>query len=102
MEERETNHRQDLDKARLAEQRFEAHIARIRASFMDKARQRVEQRIAQIRLRHEDCQLLGICYFLSIPSLFQFQRKPSEGRAQQPVPAETDAGKTLKSAIMCA
>ncbi len=54
VEEREAIHRQALDEARLAEQRFEARIPEIRASFMDKARQRVEQSIAEMRLRHEE------------------------------------------------
>ncbi len=54
VEEREAIHRQALEEARLAEQRFEARIPEIRASFMDKARQRVEQSIAEMRLRHEE------------------------------------------------
>ncbi len=54
VEEREEIHRQALNEARLAEQRFEARIPEIHASFMDKARQRVEQSIAEMRLRHEE------------------------------------------------
>ena len=54
VEEREEIHRQALDEARLAEQRFEARIPEIRASFMDKSRQRVEQSIAEMRLRHDE------------------------------------------------
>jgi vacuolar-type H+-ATPase subunit H len=54
VEEREAIHRQALDEAQLAGQRFEARIPEIRASFMDKARQRVEQSIAEMRLRHDE------------------------------------------------
>lgn len=45
---------QSLDEVKLAERRFDARIPEIRASFLDKAEQRVEQTVAEVSRRYED------------------------------------------------
>lgn len=54
LEERERITREALEEARLAEERLEARLPEIRESFMEKAKQRVEQSRAEMELRYEE------------------------------------------------
>ena len=54
LEERERITREALEEARLAEERLEARLPEIRESFMEKARQRVEQARAEMDLRYQE------------------------------------------------
>ncbi|HIE54687.1 MAG TPA: ATPase [Chromatiaceae bacterium] len=54
LEEREEIARQALEEAKLAEERLEARLPEIRESFMEKARQRVEQSKAELDLRYQE------------------------------------------------
>ncbi len=54
LEERERITREALEEARLAEGRLKARLPEIRESFMEKARQRVEQARAEMGLRYQE------------------------------------------------
>ena len=45
---------QSLEEVRLAEARFDARIPEIRASFLEKAEQRIEQTVAEVSLRYQE------------------------------------------------
>lgn len=51
---REKMIRQGLDDARTAEQRFEARLPELRASFMEKADERAHQAVAELARRYEE------------------------------------------------
>lgn len=54
LEKREEITRQALEEAELAEKRLAARLPEIQESFMEKARQKVEQSNAESRLRYEE------------------------------------------------
>lgn len=54
LRERDRLMEQSLDEVHLAEGRFDARIPEIRASFLDKAEQRIEQTVAEVSLRYEE------------------------------------------------
>ena len=52
--ERDRMMERSLEEVRLAEARFDARIPEIRASFLDKSEQRIEQTVAEVSLRYEE------------------------------------------------